>query len=169
MIVSDEGQAKVFLIYILFGMLCIMLSNLFFVLKKRFGVSGVKINILDGIYYILVFLIIFYAGVRFNLGALRYYQIMALLLGMAIYKLFFSRMVVKVIELAVNALLKLTGFVFKCIWRAVEFVLRGFFSLAEFFERKIMRVCHKARRYTDKVKVKREKKKKTVKKRLKMI
>lgn len=169
MIVSDEGQAKVFLIYILFGMLCIMLSDLFFVLKKRFGVSGAKANILDGIYYILVFLIILYAGVHFNLGALRYYQIMALLLGMAIYKLFFSRMFVKVIEFAVNALLNIAGFVFKCIWKAVEFVLRGFFSFAEFFEGNIMRVCHKVRRYADKVKVKREKKKKTVKKRLKMI
>ncbi len=169
MIVSDEGQAKVFLIYILFGMLCIMLADFFYVIRKHSGGSKVKINVLDAVYYTIIFLLILYAGVRFNFGALRYYQLFALVLGMAVHKLLFSKISRKVFEFLLAIFIRLAIVLIKIVWKAVAFVLRCFFSVTEFLERKIMRVCHKAKRYADKVKVKRRKKKKTVKKRLKMI
>lgn len=169
MIVSDMGQAKVFLIYILFGMLCVMLFDLFRVLTKRCGTTKLKVNILDGLYFLIAFCIILYAGVRFNLGALRYYQVFGLLIGMAVHKMLFSGIDRKLFELGFTVGGKLIRFIVKVLWAPVSWVLRLGFSLTEFIEEKILYVCHKLNRRAKKMKIKNQKKKKTVKKRLKMI
>lgn len=169
MIVSDEGQAKVFLIYILFGIICIALADLFYVLRKKFAVTNVSVNMLDGIYYIMAFALILYAGVKFNFGAVRYYQIFALVTGMVIHKLLFSGILRKVLEILLTVLFGFMKKLVRITAKCVMFVLRGLFSFTGFFERKIIKVCHKAKKYVIKVNVKRKKKKKTVKKRLKMI
>ncbi len=168
MIVSDEGQAKVFGIYILFGMLCILIADLFYVIKRRFGVTRAATG-LDILYYTLTFLLILYAGLRFNFGALRYYQIFALLIGMVVHKLLFSQIARRVLEFLLVFFLKVICIIVKGIWKAAAFVLAGFFSITGYIEEKTIRGCHRVKKYAEKVKVKRKKKNKTVKKRLKMI
>ena len=169
MIVSDEGQAKVFLIYIALGMLCIILADCFFVLRRRFGKTKLRVNVLDGVYYVIAFGLILYAGVRFNFGALRYYQLFALGIGMLLQKLLFSKLTRIAFDAVLVLFLKLAACIIRVLWKITAFVLRGVFFVTDFFEQKTMRVCHKVKRYGDKVKVKRQKKKKTVKKRLRMI
>ncbi|MBR5535875.1 MAG: hypothetical protein IKU60_04420 [Clostridia bacterium] len=169
MIVSDEGQARVFLIYIIFGIICIMLSDLFRVVIKRFGATRVKINIFDTVYFFITFCLILYAGVKFNFGALRYYQLFGLVLGMAVQKLLLSEVCERVFDFLLSVFLKVFGFVLKIIRKAVMLVLRLIFTVTEYIEGKIMIICHKLAVRAKKVKIKKEKKKKTVKKRLKMI
>ena len=169
MIVSDEGQARVFLIYILLGMLCIALADLFYVLRKKFALTNTGVNVLDAIYYIIAFCMILYAGVRFNFGAVRYYQLFALLFGMVIHKLLFSGIFRKLFEIALGILLVVAKWLIRITRKAVVLVFGCLFLVTGFFEGKTIGVCHRIKKYLIKVKVKRKKKKKTVKKRLKMI
>lgn len=169
MIVSDEGQARVFLIFILFGMLCVMLADFFYVLRMRYGRTKAQVNLLDALFYSFAFLIILYAGVRFNFGALRYYQIFALGIGMIAHKLVFSNAERKAFDVIVAFVIKCVTIVLKITWKIIAFLLRGFFACVDCFEQKIMHACHKVMKYRGKVKKKRQKMKKTVKKRLRMI
>lgn len=169
MIVSDGGQAKVFLIYILFGIGCMLLSDLFYVFRKYLGTTKWQINILDALYFVAAFFLVLYAGVKFNLGALRYYQIFGLAGGMAIHKLLFSILCRKCLDTFFVAAVKCGAFLARLSWKAACFILGCLFAVTDFFEAKIIRWCHKAKKRTKKVKMKRQKQRKTVKKRLKMI
>lgn len=169
MIVSDEGQAKVFLIYILFGMLCIILADCFCVLRGHFGTTKARVNLLDALYYLTAFVMILYAGVRFNFGALRYYQFFALGIGMVLQKLLFSHVTRIVFDFVLVFVLRIAGCLLRIMWKIIMTVLKGVFAVTDFCEQKILQMCRKVKKYRDKVKVKRQKKKKTVKKRLKMI
>lgn len=169
MIVSDSAQARVFLIYILVGAMCIMLSDCFYVFRKYFGKRKWHINLIDAIYFVLAFILVLYAGVRFNMGALRYYQLMGLLLGMAMQKLLLSRVCRNLFDVffvfTVRCAARLAGFV----WKGAVFVLGLFFSATDFIEHKTLHFCKKVKKRATKVKIKKQKQHKTVKKRLKMI
>lgn len=169
MIVSDGGQAKVFLIYILFGIGCMLLSDLFYVFRKYLGNTKWQINVLDALYFVAAFFLVLYAGVKFNLGALRYYQLFGLAGGMAIHKLMFSILCRKCLDILFVAAVKCTAFFAKRLWKAAAFILGCLFSVTDFFEAKTLRWCHKAKKRAKKVKIKKQKQQKTVKKRLKMI
>lgn len=169
MIVSDEGQARVFVIYILFGMLCIALADCFWVLRGHFGTTRARVNILDGLYYIIAFVIILYAGVKYNFGALRYYQLFALGIGMMVQKLVLSHITRRIFDFVLVYTLRAAAWVLRLVWRIVMIFLKGAFAFTDFCEQKMLRYGHKVKKYHDKVKIKRQKNKKTVKKRLRMI
>lgn len=169
MIVSDEGQARVFLIYILFGIGCIMLSDLFGIFIKRFGSTRARVNMLDILYFAMAFCLILYAGVKFNFGALRYYQLFGLVIGMVMQKLLFSGICRKGFEVLVSVCISIGRLVIRNIWRIISLTLHLVFTMTDFIEDKIMFFCRKASARAKKVKMKKAKKKKTVKKRLEMI
>lgn len=168
MTVSPVGQGKVFLVNILFGMLCVILFDLFWVLRKKWGKTIVIINILDGVYFLIAFLVILFAGVKFNFGALRYYQIIGLLTGAAIQS-FFSLFARKILEKAYDIALRIIRIVLKGIIKPCVFLLQLVLSPIVYIEDVIMRLSGKINRKYKKVKAKGAKKKKTVKKRIKMI
>lgn len=169
MIVSDEGQAKVFLINIIFGMLCIFLFDIFRVPMKRWGKTKCAVMLLDGLYILSVFSLILFSMVKYNLGALRYYQIFALGTGMLLYKAVLSSFFQKVIEKSAKAGGRIFKTLLKLVWKPVSLFLRCVFSLGAFVEEKLIQTFGKIKKKALKVKLKQHKKKKTVKKRLKMI
>lgn len=169
MIVSDTGQARVFLIYIIFGMMCVALYDLFYVLSKRYGKTKLLLNLFDVCYLASTFCLLLFAGVRFNLGALRYYQIFGLLAGICFHRGLFSKMEKKLFDLLLTLGGKITRFAVRLLWRPVSFLLRGVFSLIDFIEDRLIFMCHKLNNRAKKVKTKSCKKKKTVKKRVKLI
>ncbi len=169
MIVSDSAQARVFLIYVLVGIGCIMLSDCFFVLRKYFGKGKWHTNLIDAIYFLLAFLLVLYAGVRFNLGAFRYYQLMGLLMGMAIQKLMLSAVCRTVFDVMFVFTVRCTACVAGFLWKGAAFVLGLFFQTTDFVENKTLHFCKKVKKRATKVKLKKQKGQKTVKKRLKMI
>ncbi len=169
MIVSDEGQAKVFFINILFGMLCILLFDIFRIPMKRWGKTKSAVILLDGLYILSVFSLILFSMVRYNLGALRYYQVFALGAGMLLYKAILSDFLQKVIEKSVKLGNKFLIALLKMLWKPVSLFLRCVFSVGAFVETKLVQLASKMKKKAKKVKLKKQKKKKTVKKRLKMI
>ncbi len=169
MIVSDMGQARVFLINILFGMLCVAIYDLFYIVANRCIKGRLWTNLTDAIYLFVTFCALLYAGIKFNLGALRYYQIFGLLAGIFIQSSVFSKVERKLFDFLFKAAGKGMLFIVRCVWFPVSFVLRGIFTFTEFLEDKAVYVGHKINKKVKKVKIKNTKKKKTVKKRFKMI
>lgn len=169
MIVSDAGQARVFLINIVFGIVCIMLFDLFGVIVKKCGKTTFVINAADIIYFSIAFLLIFYAGVKFNFGALRYYQIMGLLLGMVVWYTLFSRIERKVFSYLIEKAVILIKLCTKCIYAPIMFVLRVILTPLVYVETKFVKLLEKVKRKKEKIIKNRKKTKKSVKKRREMI
>ncbi len=169
MIVSDAGQARVFFINIAFGIVCVMLYDLFSVLRKKYIKSQLGINISDTAYFAMAFLIIFYAGVKYNFGALRYYQIMGLLFGMGVWYGFFSRSDEIVFEYLTEKIVLLAKVCAKIIYKPTMLVLRIIITPIAFAEEKTVAFFAKLNRKKAKVMKRRKKIKKTNKKRRKMI
>ena len=168
MTVSSIGQGKVFLINILFGMLCVILFDLFYVIRKKYGKNIVIINALDGLYFISAFFILLFAGIKFNFGALRYYQIIGIIVGI-LFQSLFSGTSRKVLEKIYNICVKISKIVKKVIVKPWLFILRLILSPLYFFEEKSIQIGDKIAKRQKKIKNRRRKKKKTVKKRIKMI
>ena len=168
MIVSSVGQGKVFLLNILFGMLCVLIFDFFYVLRKKYGRNTIIINALDGIYFLLAFLLVLYAGVKFNFGALRYYQLTGLMIGGCIQYLF-SPVVRKQLVKVYDVLCKIGLFAMKITIKPAIFILRLLLTPACFIENKTIKMGEKLAKRYKKVKEKGIKAKKTVKKRIKMI
>ena len=169
MIVSDVGQARVFLINIAFGVICIMLFDMFGAIVKKYGKTAFVINAVDIIYFSIAFLIIFYAVVKFNFGALRYYQIMGLLLGMVVWYTLFSRIERKVFSYLIEKAIVLTKLCTKCICKPIMFVLRVILTPLVYIETKFVKLSEKLKRRKEKIIKNRRKTQKSVKKRRKMI
>ncbi|MBQ8002697.1 MAG: hypothetical protein IJ297_04565 [Clostridia bacterium] len=169
MIVSDAGQAKVFVINIVFGMLCIMLYDVLGVCVNRAERSKKFVVLTDCVYLVGAFVLMLFASVKYNLGAFRYYQVMALLSGMLLYKAIFSHIVKKVAAVLSGVSVYIFKLLFALIRKPVMLLLRALFTVTDAAENRIIFFCHKAKRRADKVKLKNKRKQKNVKKRLEMI
>lgn len=169
MIVSDAGQARVFIINILVGMLCVVLFDFFGALVKRYGKSPLIINLMDIGLYITVFCLVLFAGVKFNFGALRYYQIIGIGLGCIIHKCLFSKVEKKLFEKLLVIFEKGIKLVKKLISVPLIFILRIVFTPVVFVENKLMNMSSKCKKKLAKANKKRKKTKKNIKKRMKML
>lgn len=169
MIVSDEGQARVFLINVLFGIICVVLFDLFGVMVKKCGKRMIVVNLLDTVYFVGAFLLILYAGVKYNFGALRYYQILGLLFGMGFWYGFFSR----ADRIVFEYLIEKTGLILKTVVKIVGlpvlFLVRAVYSPLAYIEEKVLKLGGSIARKRNKIIKKHKKNKKTMKKRKKMI
>ncbi len=169
MMVSDSGQARVFLINIAFGIICVMLFDLFGAIVKKYGKTTFIINAVDIVYFSIAFLLILYAGVKFNFGALRYYQIMGLLLGAGVWYALFSRFERKVFAYLIEKGIILAKMCMKCICVPIIFVLRVILTPLVYIETKFVKLSEKLKRTKEKIIKNRKKTQKSMKKRSKMI
>ncbi|MGM9550687.1 MAG: spore cortex biosynthesis protein YabQ [Clostridia bacterium] len=167
--VSDLAQGRVFLISVLVGILCVVLFDIVWVIRKHYGKNVIVVNIFDAIYFLVVFLILFYTGVKYNFGALRYYQMIGILMGMLFQYFVFSSLERKILDKILTLLLKFIRIIFKIIYTPLMFILRIMSTIAELFETKIIKKASKINKTRKKLALKREKNKKTVKKRIQMI
>lgn len=168
MIVSSLGQGRVFLLNVLFGMLCVIIFDFFYVLRRRYGKNIIIINALDGMYFIIAFLIILFAGVKYNFGAVRYYQIIGLLIGI-LFQSLFSGINRRFLWALYDIAAKIVKTLKKLLLKPLIFLLRIILSPLYFLEEKSISFARKVAKRRKKRKNIRKKNKKTVKKRIKMI
>ena len=168
MIVSTIGQGRVFLLNILFGMLCMLIFDFFYVLRQRYGKNIIIINALDGLYFIVAFLLILFAGVKYNFGALRYYQIIGILVGI-LFQSLFSGINRKILGAVYDVGAKVCKVIQKILVKPWIFLLRLILSPLCFLEEKYISFTKKLAKKRKKLKNVKKKNKKTVKKRIKMI
>ncbi|MCD8049864.1 MAG: spore cortex biosynthesis protein YabQ, partial [Clostridia bacterium] len=96
MTVSDAGQARVFVINIILGMMCVILFDFFRALRRRRRGDYLYANILDVLFWILAFGAVFAAEIKFNFGAMRYYELMGLVIGAGVQIVLFARFEVRI-------------------------------------------------------------------------
>jgi len=167
--VSDIAQARVFFINILLGMVCVLIYDVFRAVRRSSAKGELQSNLLDMMYFFMAFLLIFFVEVKFNFGALRYYQLMGLAIGAFFQIALFSRFEVRAFETAIR-IFKLT---IRFILRTLLFIpLKIFsliFSLSHLAEDKIIAFFDSSARKSALKKRKNQKNKKIIKKRIKMF
>lgn len=169
MAVSVSGQVRVFLLSVLLGMLCVLLFDVFAVMRKRYGKNTVIINVIDGIYFLLAFLVVWYGGIKNNFGAIRYYQIIGILLGIGLHVLLFSKIERRVIAWLWQFFATVLRCAVRLLYKPCLFLLRVFASVTVFSEDKLIKLGKKCAKVREKHRLKKKKIKKTVKKRMKMM
>lgn len=169
MTVSDGGQAKIFLINILFGMACVLIFDLFRALRRHRAGSDVYANVLDALFFLTAFLLVLFASLKFNFGAMRYYQIFALAAGAFLQLALFSPFEVRLFEKMLAAGEKAIRFSLRLLLKPFVFALGLAAPLFLAFERAVMTFFSKISKKRIQVKRKRLQKKKILKKRRKMI
>lgn len=90
------NQAYLFLIFILNGLFIGIIFDIFRILRRSFETPNLVTYIEDCIFWILSAMSFLYTLFVFNNGEIRGYMFIGLLLGIAVYMLFFSKTIVKV-------------------------------------------------------------------------
>lgn len=169
MIVSDYGQARVFVINVIFGIMCVVFFDFCSAMGKRYGKTTIVINIIDLLYYLCAFAAIFYAGVKYNFGAFRYYQLLGLLLGMVGWYVLFSRMERRLMLFLTDKIIIIFKTVAKALLKPVLFLVRLVFTPLVYAEEQEIKMSKKINKRLEKIAKKRKKSTENVKKRLKMM
>jgi spore cortex biosynthesis protein YabQ len=169
MTVSDSAQAKIFLINILFGMICVFIFDFFRALRRRHRDNAIYANVTDALCFIAIFFIVIFAGIKYNFGAIRYYQLMGLFFGAFLHLLMFSRFEVRAIEVVINKTVKIFKFILKALTRPILFILRTVTAPFFLMEKNLMNGFAKLRRKAVKNKRKKAQNSKIMKKRIKMM
>lgn len=167
--VSDEGQMRVFLLYIALGVICVAVYDMFRVIAKRYAKNALMENAVDICCFSAVFVLILAAGIKYNFGAFRYYQMLGLALGITAGVVLLSRIVRKAFDILLSAGEKTAAILTKIIKAPCMLILRGFFTVLLLFEDKVMKIFVKLKKVLAKLNKKREKRKKNLKKRIKML
>ena len=121
------NQAYLFLVFALNGIFIGILFDFFRILRKSFKTVNFITNIEDILFWILTGLSIIYCMYNFSGGALRFFMLLGLILGILLYMLtlsdFLVKIVVKIISIIkkfVLGILKIIIFPFKAIFRIIE-------------------------------------------------
>lgn len=169
MTVSDAGQARVFLINVLCGMACVLIFDFFRALRRRHVGNAVYANVLDAVYFIAALFPVLFISLRFNFGAVRYYQIMGLLLGAFLHILLFSRFEVRIFERITAALAVGAKIILHAALCPIILILKLIIPPLLAFERAIMKIFAKISKKRESIKKKKRQNKKILKKRIKMM
>lgn len=90
------NQAYLFVIFILNGILIGLIFDIFRILRKSFTTPNFITYIEDIIFWTISALSVLYTLFVFNNGEIRGYIFIGLFIGVAIYMLFFSRIIIKI-------------------------------------------------------------------------
>lgn len=90
------SQTHIFFIFVIYGLLIALLFDIFRILRKSFKTPDIVTYIEDVIFWLLTCIILAFGIFKYNNGELRAYIFIGLLIGLAIYLLYFSKTVIKV-------------------------------------------------------------------------
>lgn len=169
MTVSDAGQAKVFLLNILFGIICVVIFDFFRALRRRGGKNSLYENVIDAVSFGCIFFLLLFVGVKYNFGAMRYYQIMGLCIGAFLNILLLSRFEVRFFEHMLSFFAATGRFGAKAALFPLLLIVKILAPPLLAFENAVLRFCAFLRRKSAQVGRKRLKNKKIIKKRMKML
>ena len=110
-----QDQTYLFLVFSLTGIMIGLLFDFFRVLRKSFKTTDLITCIEDVIFWILTGILILYNIWYFNNGEIRLFIILGIILGVIIYLLTLSNIVVKVFTFIINFLKKIIIQIFKTL------------------------------------------------------
>lgn len=110
-----ENQAYLFLVFSLTGILIGFLFDFFRILRKSFRTTDLITCIEDMIFWILSGILILYNIWYFNNGEIRLFIILGIIMGIIIYFLTLSNIILKIFYVIINFIKKVVIQLFKII------------------------------------------------------
>lgn len=90
------NQAFLFIVFLINGLIIGIVFDIFRILRKSFKTSNFMTNIEDTLFWIISAFIIMFSIFVFNNGQFRGYIFIGIFLGITIYMLFFSRIIINI-------------------------------------------------------------------------
>ena len=121
------NQAYLFLIFILNGVLIGLVFDSFRVLRRTFKTPNFVTYLEDIFFWIIATFIVLYSLFLFNNGQFRAYIFIGILLGIAIYMLFFSKTIMSLSVKIISVIKGIIIFVIKIISYPLNIIYKFFY------------------------------------------
>ena len=118
------NQITTFLIFIVVGMVIANIFDAFRSLRKCMKTNNLLTNIEDIIFALIVGAILIFSLIKYNFGELRFYLFVAVITGINLYYLFFSKIFMKVSTSILNFIKKL-----------IKIIISRFMKIYNFFKK----------------------------------
>ena len=129
------NQAYLFLIFILNGILIGILFDIFRILRRSFKTPNFVTYIEDTLFWIISTLSVIYSLFVFNNGEIRGYIFIGIIFGIAIYMLFFSKIIMKIsvkiilfCKKVFKFIIRILSYPVKIILNPLKFLIKKLFS-----------------------------------------
>lgn len=123
--ISVSGQAQVFLYSVMGGILIAFIYDVFRIKRKAIKTSSIVIYLEDFIYWIIVAVVMFALVYYSNEGEIRGYIFIGTVLGVILYALMFSKIIMKSSLFIIGIICK----VFKAVWMVITYPFRIIFKI----------------------------------------
>lgn len=115
-----------FIIFILVGFLIGLLFDIFRISRKTFKTSDIITSIEDILFWILTGLLILFSILKFNNGDIRVYIILGIFIGIALYMLVFSKIVINTVVKIIFIIKRIISFILKIVFYPINLILKIF-------------------------------------------
>lgn len=119
-------QLYSFAIFILVGFLIGLLFDMFRISRRTFKTSDIITYLEDILFWILSGLLILFSIFKFNNGDIRAYIILGIFIGLALYMLVFSKIVINTLVKIILVIKQIISFVSKIILYPIKLITRIF-------------------------------------------
>ncbi len=154
MILSMQSQFFLFLYSIAVGGIIGFIYDIFRIIRKTFPHNNIFVNIEDILYWLIVTFIAFYFLLNYNNGEIRFFNIIGLFLGMSLYFLTFSKLILKVsitiihiIERILKIIIKIISVPLAIILKIVRFILNIFKKIIRKLANPTKKIIKKTTKY----------------------
>ena len=118
------NQVQLFLIFIINGILIGILFDFFRILRKSFNTKDIVTYIEDFLFWILTGIIILYSIFTFNNGEIRLYMFVAMIIGIILYMVLFSKHIIKTNVFIITYLNKFFQILFNFFKIPITYILK---------------------------------------------
>lgn len=135
-----------FIIFILVGFLIGLLFDIFRISRKTFKTSDIITSIEDILFWILTGLLILFSIFKFNNGDIRVYIILGIFIGIALYMLVFSKIVINTLVKIIFIIKRIISFIIKIILYPINLILKIFKFVAKPIKKMLKNMTNKCKK-----------------------
>ena len=146
-----ENQAYLFLVFSLTGVIIGLLFDFFRVLRKSFKTSDIITYIEDILFWILTGILILFSIWYFNNGEIRLFMFFGIIIGVMIYMLTLSSIIIKIIYLILDILKKVMNKLLKVLELPLKAIMSIFRKIYTVIDKVFMKNVKKIRNKSGKL------------------
>lgn len=125
------SQSKVFCIFFLLGLFINLIFDIFRGVRKCFKFANIVVFLQDIIFLGISGFLFFRTLLIFNNGEIRFFMLIALVLGICIYSLTISKQCVIIVSVIVKVCKNIVVFIFKTIFLPYTVIKKQFYKFKE--------------------------------------
>ena len=120
----EQNQAYLFYVFLLTGVLIGILFDVFRILRKSFKTSDFATTIQDILFWLLTSILVLYTIFKFNDGEIRSYVFLGIGIGISVYIILFSKIVITVNVKIIKALKRIVVTLLSIMLYPIKFILK---------------------------------------------